>query len=95
MNNNLQTKSRFLALLFALTLGMGTAWAYNFYAVCPTGQTLYYTITDATNHYVSVVAPGGNNSLGWNNYTKPTGEIDIPVTIVLVSVTYTVTLIGD
>ncbi len=84
-----------MLLLFALLLGMGTAWAYSFSAVSSTGQTLYYTITDSNNHYVSVVAPGGNTSSGWNNYTKPTGVVDIPTTVVSGSVTYTVTSIGN
>ena len=95
MTNSLQFNRRFMLLLFALLLGMGTAWAYSFSAVSSTGQTLYYTITDSNNHYVSVVAPGGNTSSGWNNYTKPTGVVDIPTTVVSGSVTYTVTSIGN
>ena len=47
-----------LALLLALFAGLGTAYAYSFSAVCSTGQTLYYNITDATNHYVEITCPG-------------------------------------
>ena len=95
MTNHIQTTKRLATLLITLLLGLGTTYAYDFSAVCSTGQTLYYTITDATNHYVSVVAPGGNSYSGWDNYTKPTGAIDIPETVVSGSVTYTVTSIGN
>ena len=85
-------KSMFALVLF-LFVGCGTAWAYDFSAVCSSGQTLYYTITDVSNHYVAVVAPGGNSSSGWNNNTKPTGVLEIPATVVNGNVTYTVTSI--
>ena len=93
MSHSKQPTPRLLALLFALFLGIGTTWAFNFSAVCSTGQTLYYTITDATNHCVSVVAPASNDASGWNNFTKPTGALDIPATVVDGNVTYTVTSI--
>ena len=59
MMKQLQTTKRLLALLIALTIVMGTTRAANFdfSAVTPEGQTLYYKITDATNHYVQVIAP--------------------------------------
>ena len=94
MTKHLHPQPRLL-LLFALFLGMGTAWAYDFYSNCPTGQRLYYTITDATNRYVSVVAPGGNDFSGWNNFSKPTGALEIPETIERNGITYFVYSIGD
>lgn len=46
------------AFLLAIILSMGTAYAYDFSAICSTGQTLYYNITDATNRYVEITCPG-------------------------------------
>ncbi len=58
------------------------AWAYDFSAVAPTGQTLYYTITSD-----STVEVSGNTTL--------TGSLTIPSTVVNGSTTYSVTSIGD
>ena len=82
------------ALLLALFLGMGTAYAHDFSAVCSTGQTLYYNIIDATNHYVEITCPGANTSIPWDGFTKPTGNITLPSTVTYNGVTYTVTKIG-
>jgi len=94
---NLQLKRALHTVLFVLlnAVGMGKMYAYDFSAVCATGQTLYYTITNASNHYVALVAPGGNNSSGWNGYTKPTGDIVLPESVQYGGVTYTVTSIGN
>lgn len=86
------------AALFVLLLnvvGMTKGYAYDFSAVCSTGQTLYYNITDATNHYVSMVAPAGNSTIGWNGYTKPAGNITLPSIVDHDGDTYTVTSIGN
>ena len=93
MKKHLQTTKRLAMLMIVLLLGRGAAWAFDFSSVCPTGQTLYYTITDSNNHYVSVVAPGGYNS--WVDYYTQTGAIEIPATVVSDGVSYTVTSIGD
>ena len=44
-------------LILVLAFVASTAKSQDFSVVCETGQTLYYTISDATNHQVSVVAP--------------------------------------
>ena len=96
MKKFLQMQKGLLALLLAFGLGMGTAYAYDFSATCSTGQTLYYNIIDATNHYVEITYPGtdyGNSS--WNGYTKPTGNIALPSTVTDNGIPYTVTRIGD
>ena len=81
------------AVMIGLLLGVaGKMYAYDFSAVCETGQTLYYTITHTTNHYVKLVCPGSN---GWSGYTKPTGNIVLPETVQYNGVSYTVTSIGD
>ena len=93
MIKHLQNKTHVLTLLIALLVGTGTAWAYDFSAVCPSGQTLYYNITDANNHYVALVYPD-DYSYGWGNYTKPSGDLTIPETVTYTNQTYTVTTIG-
>jgi hypothetical protein len=70
---------------------------YDFSAVAPTGQTLYYKITDATNHYVKVTHPSTAyvNENYWNGFTQPTGDLTIPSTVEHENVTYTVTAIDE
>ena len=93
MNRFLQNKKRFFVLFFALCLGIGMAYAYDFSAVCSTGQRLYYTITNSTNHYVKVVYPGGSSSSPWNGFNKPTGDMEIPQTVSNDGINYQVTAI--
>lgn len=52
--------------------------AYDFSAVAPTGQTLYYTISLSENNACSVTSPGSN---GWGNFAKPSGELVVPDTV--------------
>ena len=86
---------RFAFALVALLLGMSWALAYDFSAVCPTGQTLYYNITDSVNHEVELTYPGNNGDSPWEDFQKPSGEIEIPSIVDYNSTTYTVTAIGD
>ncbi len=100
MKRVLLIKKGVFALLLALSLGVGTVYAYDFYdfsAVCSTGQTLYYNIINATNHYVEITHPGTSIITPWDGYTQPTGSITLPsaVTNNNNGVTYTVTKIGD
>ena len=81
------------AVLLALLLsavGMTKGFAYDFSKVCSTGQTLYYDIIDATNHYVEMTYPGTSSLRPWNGYTKPTGNITLPSSVTYNGVTYTV-----
>ena len=96
--NFLQSKRVVRAILLVLLVGMagmGKGYAYDFSAVCSTGQTLYYNITDDTNHYVELVAPGETGYSGWSGFTRPTGTIVLPESVQNSGVTYTVTTIGD
>lgn len=72
------------------------AWAYDFWATAPSGQTLYYSIrTDGTS--VSVVWPNSSATAAsetWTGYTKPTGGLIIPNSVTNGGVTYTVKGIG-
>lgn len=80
----------FLSLLVIL-LSIN-AFAYDFSAVCETGQTLYYEIFDAQHHYVRIVSP---NSKGWKGYEAPRGEMVIPSVVSYQGVDYVVRKIGD
>ncbi len=78
----------FLAVVFA-------SYAYNFSAVAPTGQTLYYTITSSTSpRTVAVTYPSSSSSSPWSGYTMPTGDLTIPSTVSYEGTTYSVTSIG-
>ena len=88
---------RYMLLLLMLPLMAAKAYAYDFSAVCSTGQTLYYNITDNGNHLVELTCPGTPYSPwdGWDGYTEPTGNITIPSTVTYNDVAYTVAAIGD
>ena len=90
MKKFLQHQKGVFVLLLALFLGSGTAYAFDFYKNCSTGQRLYYNITDSENHYVEITFPGTTNNW-WDGYTKPTGNISLPSTVSYNGVTYTVT----
>ena len=96
---NLQSKRALRSVLLVLLLsvvGLTKAFAtYDFSAVCETGQTLYYNITNATNHYVELTCPGSNSWNGWNGFAKPTGNIILPENVQYNGVNYTVTSIGN
>ena len=72
-------------------------FAYDFSAVCSTGQTLYYNIT--SDYTIAVTYPQAINVDGsityYHNYTKPAGRLDIPETVSYNGVIYSVTSIGD
>lgn len=88
-------KKGFLIALLLVAL-INSALAFDFYAVCSTGQTLYYNITDANNHYVEMIAPGGvvySNS-NWTGYERPTGIIVLPSNVSYGGTSYSVTSIA-
>ncbi|MCQ2306140.1 MAG: leucine-rich repeat protein, partial [Bacteroidales bacterium] len=69
---------------------------YDFSAICETGQTLYYRIIDAEQHWVSIVAPNSDNYLEcYEGYTIPAGNISLPATVSHNEISYTVKAIGD
>lgn len=82
----------FMAALFFC---ISSAFAYDFSAVCPTGQTLYYNITDAVNHEVELTYPGNDSYFPWNNFQEPNGEIELPSIVHYNGITYNVTAVGD
>ena len=75
----------FTFFLFAIVLG-GYAMAYDFSAVCESGQTLYYNITSDTVPYTVEVA--------YNSNDRPIGSLIIPETVTYSDNVYSVTSIG-
>ena len=66
-------------LLIAALVGLGLpAWAYDFSAVAPSGQTLYYNIV---NGNAVVTYPGASDDSPYEGYTKPEGALTIPATV--------------
>ena len=92
-------KRNILTLIFALVMGISSAWAvdYDFSAVCSTGQTLYYKITNSSTHEVQLTYPNKNSSSSdyWFGYQKPVGDIVLPETVEHEGITYSVTEIRD
>ena len=85
---------RLAVLTFALFCCLQTALAYDFSAVCSTGQTLYYTVTSGYGDYCVYVTYPNTNADPWGGYTKPTGNLEIPPYVVNGIISYTVKFIG-
>lgn len=96
------------SVLFVLLLGvagMTKGYAYSFSAVCSTGQTLYYSIIDESNHYVKLTYPNTNFPPfydeddgwdgAWNGFTKPEGDIMLPSSVNYNGINYIVTSINE
>lgn len=81
-------KILFLAFAFMAMESISFAQSYDFSAVAPSGQTLYYEINN-NNNTVSVKYP----TWGWEGYTKPVGDLIIPDSVTHNGITYTVTKI--
>ena len=76
-------------LFFAvLMMAAMQGWCYDFSAVAPSGQTLYYNIV---NGGAMVTRP----SATWWTYTKPTGALVIPGSVYYSGAVYNVTSIGN
>ncbi len=84
-----------LLTLLLSAIGMTKGYAYDFSAVCPSGQTLYYNITDATNHYVELTYPGVNYWNGWSEFIEPNGNVTLPENVSYNGIIYTVTSVGN
>ena len=76
-----------------------TTERFDFSAVCETGQTLYYIITDGEQKTVKVTFPHEPEnpweSNFWESYEKPQGSMTLPSTVNYEGETYTVTAIDD
>ena len=74
-----------MLILMMGVVGVTEGFAQNFSAECPSGQTLYYQITD--NHYVTVVSPT-------SGFYILNGEMRIPHVVTNDDIPYKVTGIG-
>ena len=95
-----------LFLLVAALVAMGqSAVAYDFSAVAPSGQTLFYTIIDSINHYVKLTYPNASIDENtahdhsilelWYPYPIPAGSLIIPDTVSYEGIVYTVKAVGN
>ena len=81
----------FLAAVLLTALAFSqSAKAYDFYAVAPSGQTLYYNIVDSTAQVTCQ-----NSSSTHYSYNPPTGDLTIPDSVTYHGTTYSVTSIGN
>lgn len=93
-----------LFLLVAALLAIGqNAFAYDFSAVAPSGQTLYYKIIDSVNHYVMLTYPNDEQNIDvwsstvgmfWAPATTPSGALVLPDTVTNGGITYIVRAVG-
>ena len=81
-----------ITILFLLIIGV--ARAFDFSSVCPTGQTLYYTIMDSVNLRVEVTYPGPTIDSAYLNTQRPTGSLEIPEQVFYDGELYDVASIG-
>ena len=84
-------KSQLVIFLFLL---VNVAQAYDFSAACPTGQPLYYSITDAENFKVRVTFPGPTIDSAYYDIEQPEGSLYIPEQVAFNGNIYEVTSIG-
>ena len=82
-------KIAFFAVLMLLSGFAPSLQAQVFSDIAPSGQTLYYKITDKTKQQVALTFPG-NYGHRWDGYTKPAGRVVVPSTVTYNGVTYTV-----
>lgn len=91
------TRVILMALLIG-AVGLTKGFAYEFSASVGS-NTLYFNIIDADQKTVRVTYPGTTSSWDaiWGEFTKPTGSLAIPATVVHPdnNETYTVTAIGN
>ena len=90
-----------ITVLMALAMGGFAQNQFDFSAVCESGQTLYYRITDAEAHTVILTHPYPQEGNPWfqgdyyEGYVKPQGEIIIPSVVTYNGADYTVTAIDS
>lgn len=85
---------RIYILLALLLMICATASAYDFEAVCSTGQTLYYNInTDGISVTVTYPCYDGQYSY-YSGYEMPQGDLTIPDSVAYQNNMYAVTAIG-
>ena len=69
------------------------AFAYDFSAMCESGQTLYYNIL--SDHEVEITYPSSLSGGSWLGYIHPTGFLIIPATVEHEGISYVVVSVGN
>ena len=88
-----QTITRFLTLAALMLLNIGVAHAYDFSAIAPSGQTLYYNLN--VNGFIINGVTVTSQESGYPYYTStPAGDLIIPDSVEYDGVKYPVTSIG-
>ena len=86
--------TRFCTLLALLLMAASRLFAFDFEAVCSTGQTLYYNInTDGVSVTVTYPCYDGQYSY-YSGYEMPQGDLTIPDSVAYQNNMYAVTAIG-
>ena len=88
------------SVLMALVINGFTQNQYDFSSVCETGQTLFYRITDAETHTVTLTHPCSENDPGFEGdyygyHPHPEGVIVIPSEVTYNGIDYSVTAIDS
>lgn len=78
---------RLLSLFFAITACMQMAQAYDFSAIVPSGQTLYFSYTSGGK--AKITYPGSSSDY-YRYTTRPTGDLIIPESVVVNGVTWNI-----
>ena len=88
-----ERNTKTVLFLLAMMMTVFSANAYDFSAVCSTGQTLYYNfVNNGTNTSVEVTAE--NAGINPNYSVRPTGVLVIPSSVTYGGTIYYVTAIG-
>lgn len=74
----LQNMRRLVLFLSVMVSLVANAWAYDFYAVAPSGQLLYYEVVGSS---AVVTYPHQNMNDYWYNTLWPSGEVEIPAVV--------------
>ncbi len=85
----MKKKHFFIAIMILVGLSQVTM-AYNGSVVTQNGQTIYYNIIDSA---CVITRPGSSIDNPWNGFTKPSGELIIPDSIIHDGIIYPVTKI--
>ena len=83
---------RLFAIILLSALFCASVFAYDFSAVCESGQTLYYNITSDTVPYTVEVTSELQSNPYYTTYIE--GDIIIPESVVYNGITYSVAGIG-
>lgn len=78
---------KFLIFFLALIVSV-RAMAFDFSAICSTGQTLYFSITDETDRKVKLTFPGPSIDSAYKNFDMPAGSLSIPSNVSYNGITY-------